>query len=71
MVQWSKACVGRFGSQHEAFKVLCNLQDMVERVLRNQQQAEKVPGVKRTLSVQASLMILVQPMLVMLALLPW
>ncbi|NXN10958.1 DNLI3 ligase, partial [Indicator maculatus] len=48
---------------YEAFKASRNLQDVVERVLRNQQEAEKVPGVKRTLSVQASLMTPVQPML--------
>lgn len=52
---------------YEAFKASRNLQDVVERVLRNQQDAEKTPGVKRTLSVQASLMTPVQPMLVMLA----
>ncbi|NXE82216.1 DNLI3 ligase, partial [Cochlearius cochlearius] len=48
---------------YEAFKASRNLQDVVERVLKNQQEAEKVPGVKRTLSVQASLMTPVQPML--------
>ncbi|NXG54015.1 DNLI3 ligase, partial [Psilopogon haemacephalus] len=48
---------------YEAFKASRNLQDVVERVLRNQLEAEKVPGVKRTLSVQASLMTPVQPML--------
>uniref|UniRef100_A0A8V1ALB9 DNA ligase n=1 Tax=Gallus gallus TaxID=9031 RepID=A0A8V1ALB9_CHICK len=48
---------------YEAFKASRNLQDVVERVLRNQQDAEKTPGVKRTLSVQASLMTPVQPML--------
>ncbi|NWI59388.1 DNLI3 ligase, partial [Calyptomena viridis] len=48
---------------YEAFKASRNLQDVVERVLRNQQEAEKVPGLKRTLSVQASLMTPVQPML--------
>lgn len=36
----------------------------MERVLQNQQEAEKVPGLKKTLSVQASLMTPVQPMLV-------
>ncbi|NXY34805.1 DNLI3 ligase, partial [Pomatorhinus ruficollis] len=49
---------------YEAFKASRNLQDVVERVLQNQQEAEKVPGLKRTLSVQASLMTPVQPMLV-------
>ncbi|NXT90141.1 DNLI3 ligase, partial [Anhinga rufa] len=48
---------------YEAFKASRNLLDVVERVLENQQEAEKVPGVKRTLSVQASLMTPVQPML--------
>ncbi|NXG55021.1 DNLI3 ligase, partial [Hemiprocne comata] len=48
---------------YEAFKASRNLQDVVERVLRNRQEAEKAPGVKRTLSVQASLMTPVQPML--------
>ncbi|NXD86423.1 DNLI3 ligase, partial [Halcyon senegalensis] len=48
---------------YEAFKASRNLQDVVERVLKNQQEAEKVPGMKRTLSVQASLMTPVQPML--------
>ncbi|XP_063809904.1 DNA ligase 3 [Pseudophryne corroboree] len=45
---------------YDAFKASRNLGDVVERVLRNQQQA---PGLKRTLSVQASLMTPVQPML--------
>ncbi|NWV73230.1 DNLI3 ligase, partial [Dasyornis broadbenti] len=48
---------------YEAFKASRNLQDVVERVLQNQQEAAKAPGVKRTLSVQASLMTPVQPML--------
>ncbi|NXK17717.1 DNLI3 ligase, partial [Arenaria interpres] len=48
---------------YEAFKASRNLQDVVERVLKNQQEAEKMPGMKRTLSVQASLMTPVQPML--------
>ncbi|XP_067393883.1 DNA ligase 3 [Emydura macquarii macquarii] len=48
---------------YEAFKASRNLQNVVERVLRNQQEAEKLPGLKRTLSVQASLMTPVQPML--------
>ncbi|XP_053563410.1 DNA ligase 3 isoform X2 [Bombina bombina] len=45
---------------YDAFKASRNLGDVVERVLRNQQQA---PGMKRTLSVTASLMTPVQPML--------
>lgn len=36
----------------------------MERVLKNRQEAEKEPGLKRALSVQASLMTPVQPMLV-------
>ncbi|NWI70488.1 DNLI3 ligase, partial [Todus mexicanus] len=48
---------------YEAFKASRNLQDVVERVLKNQQEAEKMPGLKRALSVQASLMTPVQPML--------
>ncbi|XP_074870026.1 DNA ligase 3 [Carettochelys insculpta] len=48
---------------YEAFKASRNLQNVVERVLRNQKEAEKLPGRKRTLSVQASLMTPVQPML--------
>ncbi|XP_054986683.1 DNA ligase 3 [Sorex araneus] len=46
---------------YEAFKASRNLQDVVERVLRNQQENE--PGQRRVLSVQASLMTPVQPML--------
>ncbi|XP_060059943.1 DNA ligase 3 isoform X2 [Erinaceus europaeus] len=46
---------------YEAFKASRNLQDVVERVLRNEQ--EKEPGQKRILSIQASLMTPVQPML--------
>ncbi|XP_068946031.1 DNA ligase 3 [Petaurus breviceps papuanus] len=48
---------------YEAFKASRNLQDVVERVLANQQESEKAPGMKRTLSVQAALMTPVQPML--------
>lgn len=48
---------------YDAFKASRNLHDVVERVLRNQQESEKVPGLKRVLSVQASLMTPVQPML--------
>ncbi|NXA35384.1 DNLI3 ligase, partial [Eudromia elegans] len=48
---------------YEAFKASRNLHDVVERVLKNHQEAEKMPGLKRTLSVQASLMTPVQPML--------
>ncbi|XP_072501034.1 DNA ligase 3 isoform X2 [Notamacropus eugenii] len=48
---------------YEAFKASRNLQDVVERVLANQQESKKAPGMKRTLSVQAALMTPVQPML--------
>lgn len=49
---------------YEAFKASRNLQDVVERVLHNEQEVEKEPGQRRSLSVQASLMTPVQPMLV-------
>lgn len=49
---------------YEAFKASRNLQDVVERVLHNEQEVEKEPGRRRALSVQASLMTPVQPMLV-------
>lgn len=49
---------------YEAFKASRNLQDVVERVLHNEQEVEKDPGRRRALSVQASLMTPVQPMLV-------
>nr|XP_008766243.1 DNA ligase 3 isoform X3 [Rattus norvegicus] len=48
---------------YEAFKASRNLQDVVERVLHNEQEVEKDPGRRRALSVQASLMTPVQPML--------
>ncbi|XP_038183960.1 DNA ligase 3 isoform X2 [Arvicola amphibius] len=48
---------------YEAFKASRNLQDVVERVLHNEQEVEKDPGRRRTLSVEASLMTPVQPML--------
>uniref|UniRef100_A0A286XW99 DNA ligase n=1 Tax=Cavia porcellus TaxID=10141 RepID=A0A286XW99_CAVPO len=48
---------------YEAFKASRNLQDVVERVLQNEQEVEKGPGQRRALSVQASLMTPVQPML--------
>ncbi|OWK14304.1 LIG3, partial [Cervus elaphus hippelaphus] len=55
---------------YEAFKASRNLQDVVERVLRNEQEVEKEPGQRRALRVQASLMTPVQPMLVRTLLLP-
>ncbi|XP_071992327.1 DNA ligase 3 [Engystomops pustulosus] len=45
---------------YDAFKASRNLGDVVERVLRNRQQG---PGMKKALSVEASLMTPVQPML--------
>ncbi|XP_057357146.1 DNA ligase 3 isoform X2 [Manis pentadactyla] len=48
---------------YEAFKASRDLQDVVERVLRNEQEVEKEPGLRRALSVQAALMTPVQPML--------
>ncbi|NP_001390789.1 DNA ligase 3 isoform d [Mus musculus] len=48
---------------YEAFKASRNLQDVVERVLHNEQEVEKDPGRRRALRVQASLMTPVQPML--------
>ncbi|KAM5273122.1 DNA ligase 3 isoform 1-T1 [Ctenodactylus gundi] len=48
---------------YEAFKASRNLQDVVERVLLNEQEVENDPGRRKTLSVQASLMTPVQPML--------
>ncbi|XP_040280730.1 DNA ligase 3 [Bufo bufo] len=45
---------------YDAFKASRNLGDVVERVLRNRQQG---PGMKKTLSIEASLMTPVQPML--------
>ncbi|XP_056412491.1 DNA ligase 3 [Hyla sarda] len=45
---------------YDAFKASRNLGDVVERVLRNRQQG---PGMKRMLTVEASLMTPVQPML--------
>ncbi|KAM9210470.1 DNA ligase 3 isoform 1-T1 [Dugong dugon] len=48
---------------YEAFKASRNLQDVVERVLLNEREVEKEPGQRRKLSIQASLMTPVQPML--------
>ncbi|XP_066432329.1 DNA ligase 3 [Eleutherodactylus coqui] len=45
---------------YDAFKASRNLGDVVERVLRNRQQG---PGMKKALTVEASLMTPVQPML--------
>ncbi|XP_078278256.1 DNA ligase 3 isoform X2 [Rhinoraja longicauda] len=48
---------------YEAFKASRNLQDVVDRVLQNQQESERVPGMKRLLSVKANLLTPIQPML--------
>ncbi|XP_075417510.1 DNA ligase 3 isoform X1 [Tenrec ecaudatus] len=48
---------------YDAFKASRNLQDVVERILRNEQEVEQDPGRRRALSIQASLMTPVQPML--------
>lgn len=48
---------------YEAFKASRNLQDVVDRVLQNQQESERVPGMKKILSVKANLLTPVQPML--------
>ena len=49
---------------YDAFKASRNLGDVVERVLRNQQEASNGSGPKKLLTVEASLMTPVQPMLV-------
>uniref|UniRef100_A0A3Q0S3V9 DNA ligase n=1 Tax=Amphilophus citrinellus TaxID=61819 RepID=A0A3Q0S3V9_AMPCI len=48
---------------YDAFKASRNLGDVVERVLRNQQEASNGSGPKKLLTVEASLMTPVQPML--------
>uniref|UniRef100_UPI00398EB682 DNA ligase 3 n=1 Tax=Pristiophorus japonicus TaxID=55135 RepID=UPI00398EB682 len=48
---------------YDAFKASRNLQDVVDRVLQNQQDSEQVPGLKKILSVKANLLTPVQPML--------
>ncbi|XP_028823479.1 LOW QUALITY PROTEIN: DNA ligase 3-like [Denticeps clupeoides] len=48
---------------YDAFKASRNLGDVVERVLRNQQDAGNGTGPRKVLSVEASLMTPVQPML--------
>ncbi|XP_071946182.1 DNA ligase 3-like isoform X2 [Antedon mediterranea] len=48
---------------HEAFKASRNLKDLVERVQRNKLASNGVPGMTKKLSVEASLMTPVLPML--------
>ncbi|XP_015223255.1 DNA ligase 3 isoform X2 [Lepisosteus oculatus] len=48
---------------YDAFKASRNLADVIERVLRNQQDSANGSGPRKTLSVEASLMTPVQPML--------
>ncbi|XP_044077380.1 DNA ligase 3 isoform X1 [Siniperca chuatsi] len=48
---------------YDAFKASRNLGDVIERVLRNQQEASNGSGPRKLLSVEASLMTPVQPML--------
>lgn len=49
---------------YDAFKASRNLGDVIERVLRNQQEASNGSGPRKLLTVEASLMTPVQPMLV-------
>ncbi|XP_051902853.1 DNA ligase 3-like [Hippocampus zosterae] len=48
---------------YDAFKASRNLADVIERVLRNQQEASDGSGPRKLLTVEASLMTPVQPML--------
>ncbi|KAG7515761.1 DNA ligase 3 [Solea senegalensis] len=48
---------------YDAFKASRNLGDVIERVLRNQQEASNGSGQRKLLTVEASLMTPVQPML--------
>ncbi|XP_067293875.1 DNA ligase 3 [Pseudorasbora parva] len=48
---------------YDAFKASRNLGDVIDRVLRNQQEASNGTGPRKILSVEASLMTPVQPML--------
>ena len=49
---------------YDAFKASRNLGDVIERVLRNQQDASNGSGPRKSLKIEASLMTPVQPMLV-------
>ncbi|XP_062887358.1 DNA ligase 3 [Mobula hypostoma] len=48
---------------YDAFKASRNLQDVVDRVLQNQQESERIPGMKKTLCIKATLLTPIQPML--------
>uniref|UniRef100_A0A4W3IKY2 DNA ligase n=1 Tax=Callorhinchus milii TaxID=7868 RepID=A0A4W3IKY2_CALMI len=48
---------------YDAFKASRNLQDVVDRVLKNQQESQQVPGMRKMLSITATLLTPVQPML--------
>lgn len=52
---------------NDAFKASRNLGDVIDRVLRNQQEASNGSGPRKLLTVEASLMTPVQPMLVSIA----
>lgn len=52
---------------YDAFKASRNLGDVIERVLRNHQEASNGSGPRKLLTVEASLMTPVQPMLVSVA----
>uniref|UniRef100_A0A672QQZ6 DNA ligase 3 n=1 Tax=Sinocyclocheilus grahami TaxID=75366 RepID=A0A672QQZ6_SINGR len=61
---------------YDAFKASRNLGDVIDRVLRNQQDASNGTGPRKILSVEASLMTPVQPMLDLLSVsfsnrMPW
>lgn len=49
---------------YDAFKASRNLGDVIERVLKNQQDASNGTGPRKSLTVEATLMTPVQPMLV-------
>lgn len=49
---------------YDAFKASRNLGDVIERVLKNQQEASNGSGPRKLLTIEASLMTPVQPMLV-------
>lgn len=49
---------------NDAFKASRNLGDVIDRVLRNQQEASNGSGPRKLLTVEALLMTPVQPMLV-------
>ncbi|XP_035998663.1 DNA ligase 3 [Fundulus heteroclitus] len=51
------------GNAYDAFKASRNLGDVIERVLRNQQEASNGSGPRKLLTIEASLMTPVQPML--------